>query len=179
MADGRTIELAKLGRETLIAPAAFSESSGAALAEIAVLVPDTAALVTGSDAFQECLDRSPKLRELVDSHSRQIMRAVAQTGACNGVHSVEERLCLGLLVACDRMRMEEIRSPRTRLHALAVRRPTVSLVMNSLQRAGLIECGRGRIRLISRKGLEAISCECYGVLRNGAEPQFGVHQLSA
>lgn len=151
MADGRTIELAKLGRETLIAPAAFSESSGA-----------------------------PKLCEQVDSHSRQIMRAVAQTGACNGVHSVEERLCLGLLVACDRMRMEEIPLTQdTFARALAVRRPTVSLVMNSLQRAGLIECGRGRIRLISRKGLEAISCECYGVLRNGAEPQFGVHQLSA
>jgi CRP-like cAMP-binding protein len=108
------------------------------------------------------------------------MRAVAQTGACNGVHSVEERLCLGLLVACDRMRMEEIPLTQdTFARALAVRRPTVSLVMNSLQRAGLIECGRGRIRLISRKGLEAISCECYGVLRNGAEPQFGVHQLSA
>jgi CRP-like cAMP-binding protein len=181
MADGRTIELAKIGREGVIAPSVFADSAGVAVVEVAVLVPDTAAVVVGADVFRGYLERSPALRDILASYARTILKALAQSGACNGIHSVEERLCLGLLVACDRMRMEEI--PLTQdsfARALAVRRPTVSLVMNSLQRAGLIECGRGRIRLISRSGLEAIACECYATLRSDVEPRVPVaRQFSA
>jgi hypothetical protein len=160
-------------------PSVLSEDSGAALAEIAVLVQDGAALVMGADTFRAHLDRSVALRDLVASYGRTVLRAIAQAGACNGIHSVEERLCLGLLVACDRIRMEEV--PLTQdsfARALAVRRPTVSLVMNSLQKAGLIECGRGRTRVLGRSGLEAISCECYATLRN-REPWVTINELSA
>jgi CRP-like cAMP-binding protein len=180
MADGRTIELTKVGREGFIGPSVLSDDSGAALAEVAVLVQDGAALVKlGADAFRARLDRSVAFRDVVASYGRTVLQAIAQAGACNGIQSVEERLCLGLLVACDRMRMEEL--PLTQdsfARALAVRRPTVSLVMNSLQKAGLIECGRGRIRVLSRSGLEAISCECYATPRN-REPRVTINELSA
>ena len=49
---------------------------------------------------------------------------------------------------------------------LGVRRPTVTLVANSLQRAGLIQYRRGFVTIIDREKLEAASCECYGTVRD-------------
>ena len=44
---------------------------------------------------------------------------------------------------------------------LGVRRTSVSLVANTLQTAGLIHNGRGRITVVDRRRLEARACECY------------------
>jgi len=49
---------------------------------------------------------------------------------------------------------------------LGVHRPTVTVVLRTLQREGLIASRYGRIRILRRKRLEAASCECYGVIRD-------------
>jgi Mn-dependent DtxR family transcriptional regulator len=49
---------------------------------------------------------------------------------------------------------------------LGVHRPTVTVVLRTLQREGLIASHYGRIRILKRKRLEAASCECYGVIRD-------------
>jgi Mn-dependent DtxR family transcriptional regulator len=48
---------------------------------------------------------------------------------------------------------------------LGVQRPTVTLVMGTLQDGGLITTRYGRIRVLKRKKLERASCECYAVIR--------------
>ena len=48
---------------------------------------------------------------------------------------------------------------------LAVRRPTVTLIAQGLQNAGLISYRRGRIEILDREGLERQACECVDVLR--------------
>jgi Mn-dependent DtxR family transcriptional regulator len=48
---------------------------------------------------------------------------------------------------------------------LGVRRPSVSLVANTLQKAGLIKYSRGRVRLLNVKGLQKGACECYGTVK--------------
>ena len=48
---------------------------------------------------------------------------------------------------------------------LGVRRPSVSLVANTLQKAGLIKYSRGRMRLLNIKGLQKGACECYGTVK--------------
>jgi Mn-dependent DtxR family transcriptional regulator len=48
---------------------------------------------------------------------------------------------------------------------LGVHRPTVTVVLRTLQREGLIASRYGRIRILERKRLEAASCECSGVIR--------------
>ena len=48
---------------------------------------------------------------------------------------------------------------------LGVRRPTVTVVLRSLQQDGLISSRYGRIRILKRKQLEQASCECYDVIR--------------
>ena len=48
---------------------------------------------------------------------------------------------------------------------LGVHRPTVTVVLRSLQDTGLISSRYGRMRVLRRRQLEAASCECYGVIR--------------
>jgi Mn-dependent DtxR family transcriptional regulator len=48
---------------------------------------------------------------------------------------------------------------------LGVRRATVTIIAGALQKAGLIDYSRGRIRIVNRRGLEAAACECYDVVR--------------
>ena len=48
---------------------------------------------------------------------------------------------------------------------LGVRREGITEAAGNLQSAGLISYRRGHIKVISRTGLEANVCECYGVLK--------------
>jgi Mn-dependent DtxR family transcriptional regulator len=48
---------------------------------------------------------------------------------------------------------------------LGVHRPRVTLALSALQRARLIEYGHKRLLILDRAGLEAVSCECYGVVK--------------
>ena len=47
--------------------------------------------------------------------------------------------------------------------ALGIRRPTVTLIMADLLRAGLVRYGRGTMTILDRAALVARSCECYPV----------------
>jgi len=48
-------------------------------------------------------------------------------------------------------------------------RARVTEVAGKLQAAGLIRYRRGQLTVVDRKGLEATSCECYGVIRAAYE----------
>lgn len=48
---------------------------------------------------------------------------------------------------------------------LGVQRSTVSVVLRNFQTAGLITQQRGGISIVDRAGLEEITCECYGKIR--------------
>jgi hypothetical protein len=48
---------------------------------------------------------------------------------------------------------------------LGVQRSSVSLVVNTLQKAGLISSRGGRIEIINLEGLQDASCECYGTVK--------------
>jgi hypothetical protein len=41
----------------------------------------------------------------------------------------------------------------------------VSVVQHALQQDGLIGYTRGMVTIYDRAGLEAVACECYGVIR--------------
>jgi hypothetical protein len=46
-------------------------------------------------------------------------------------------------------------------------------VARQLQQAGLIQYQRGLIHVRDRPGLEAVSCECYGVIRREMDRLLG------
>jgi DNA-binding MarR family transcriptional regulator len=49
---------------------------------------------------------------------------------------------------------------------LGVQRTTVTAVARSLQEKGVIRYRRGVVDIVDRAGLMALTCECYGVIRD-------------
>ena len=56
---------------------------------------------------------------------------------------------------------------------LGVRRTSVSIVANTLQRAGLIRYKRGHIRVTDLDGLRDSACECYMTIKEQGERLLG------
>jgi CRP-like cAMP-binding protein len=95
-----------------------------------------------------------------------MLNQISQTTACNQVHSVEQRMCRWLLMTHDRVGADEFHLTQELLaQMLGVRRPSVTVAAGRLQKAGLIQYQRGRIRIADRARLEGASCGCYERVR--------------
>jgi Mn-dependent DtxR family transcriptional regulator len=80
------------------------------------------------------------------------------------------RCCRWLLQTQDRIATDAFALKQEFLaFMLGVRRPTVTLVMQNLQRLGLVSSSYGHIRVLKRRRLEDASCECYEVIRGHFE----------
>ena len=105
-----------------------------------------------------------ELDRLLRRYAAYSLRNAKQSVACNALHSVEERMCRWLLMTQDRVGKDEFWLTHELLAAmLGVRRQSVSIVAGTLQKAGFIAYRHGVMRVVDREGLEAASCECYGV----------------
>ncbi|MDQ2920592.1 MAG: helix-turn-helix domain-containing protein [Acidobacteriota bacterium] len=51
---------------------------------------------------------------------------------------------------------------------LGARREGVSIAAGDLQKRKLIRYSRGRLEMLDRPGLEAISCGCYEIIRDAS-----------
>ncbi len=160
MEDGHFVEVASFGREGmfgLLSALVSRESFG----RYKVQVPGLASRIT-IENIREAIRARPKLQLLVASYAEALLAQSFQVASCNAVHTVEARCCNWILSTRDRV--DEDTLPLT--HAdladlLGVQRSTVSLVLRSLQMAGLITQQRGGINIVDRAGLEEIACECY------------------
>ena len=96
---------------------------------------------------------------------------VLQSVACNALHSVEARLARWLLLFQDRVDGIGALPITQELLAemLGVQRTTVTAAARALQQAGLIAYKWGSVTVLDRAGLERVSCECYGVIREHYE----------
>jgi CRP-like cAMP-binding protein len=164
MEDGQTAEVTSFGREGLFGLLSALKSRQA-FGRYKVQVPGTASRIA-LGRMQEAMQARPKLRDLILSYNEALLAQTFQTVSCNAVHSVEARCCNWILSTRDRI--EDDILPLT--HAdwaelLGVQRSTVSVVLRSLQTAGLIVQHRGGISIVDRSGLEEIACECYGKIR--------------
>jgi hypothetical protein len=106
-------------------------------------------------------------RDVVSVYAQANLLQVMQCTACNALHSVTQRCSRWLLQTRDRVEDDTFLLKQEFLAVmLGVHRPTVTVVLRTLQREGLISSRYGRIRILKGKRLEAASCECYGVIRD-------------
>ena len=89
-----------------------------------------------------------------------------QISVCNAFHSAEQRCVRWLLVLDDLVGSGPIPVTHELMaSALGIRRPTVTRVLQSLARAGLVDEQRGRVSILNRHAVETVCCECHTVMR--------------
>jgi CRP-like cAMP-binding protein len=112
------------------------------------------------------MEESPAVERLLYLYAQALFDQVAQSAACNRLHSLEARCARWFLMTHDRVGGDVLAlKQKVIAEMLGVHRPAVSLAAAALQRAGFIRYTRGRVTVIDRAGLEAAACACYGVVR--------------
>jgi CRP-like cAMP-binding protein len=163
-ADGSVIEMATIGREGCTgAQAIFGAKSSAA--ELLVQIPGSAAKMSRA-AFTRAMQSMPSFRGLMYAYVQAFLEQVMVSVACNGAHSLKQRLARWLLMMRDRGDSDTLPITQDLLaEMLGVQRPSISNAAQELERAGLIERGRRQVMILDRQGLTAASCECYQLVR--------------
>lgn len=117
-------------------------------------------------SLQAAMDRSPILRDILNGYLVDLLFQTSQSGACNATHALPRRTARWLLLACATTHPPELPLTHEALaRVLGVRRATISECLQAFHRDGLIETGRGRIRLLDHAALEAVACPCYRLIR--------------
>jgi CRP-like cAMP-binding protein len=164
MTDGTAIELAMVGREG-VAGAMAGVGLNRAISRTVVQLPGHGSRISAQH-FRNAVGQSNSLKDLIIRHNEGLLAQVQYTAACNSLHTVEARLCRWILQTRDRADSDEIPLTQEFLaEMLGVRRTTVTIVAQTLQKAGLIRYRRGHVNIVDRAALEKSSCECYQSIR--------------
>jgi CRP-like cAMP-binding protein len=115
--------------------------------------------------FKTEFEKNPALQQAVLGFTCKLMGQISQTALCNRLHSAEERLARWLLVSSEFAQSNDFTVTHEALaDLLGTRRTTVSLTAAGLQRAGMIRYSRGTLKVVDRRRLREISCECYEII---------------
>ena len=170
--DGNAIEIATIGNEGMaglpcahragmFADPTFRPGGGRGLAHFGRNTPPRNAA------------RRPRAQNSASLPSA-FMVQLSQSVACNGLHTIQQRCCRWLLITHDRVQNDVLPLTHELLAImLGVRRPGITVVLQSLQVRGYVEYSRGKIEVRDRQGLESASCECYRVVKMHHERLLG------
>jgi CRP-like cAMP-binding protein len=163
-ADGSIIEMATVGREGFTDVQAIFGAKRSSV-QLLVQIPGTAARMSRV-AFTRAMQSIPSFRSVMDAYVQAFLEQVMVSVACNGAHSLKQRLARWLLMMRDRSDGDALPITQSLLaEMLGVQRPTITNAVREFERDGLIEGGRRQVTIIDRQGLTEASCECYQLVR--------------
>ena len=162
--DGASVEIGLVGNEGIVGVPAIL--GGVAPYRAIVQVGGNAFRVRGDRIYSE-FRRNPLLRDLLLKYTNAFLIQIAQSSICNCYHTLQQRLCRWLLIARDAVGSNLLFLTHDVIaRLLGTRRASVTVAAGLMQRAGLIKMSRGQITILDPRGLEAIACECYSILRD-------------
>jgi CRP-like cAMP-binding protein len=162
--DGGSVEVGMVGNEGMFGVCVFLGSIRTPLLAQVQLSGD--GLRMRADVLKKEFKELGQLQDLLLRYTQAFITQIAQGAACNRAHEVDGRLAKWLLMCQDRSHSKDLALTHEVIsEMLGVRRAGVTVAAGVLRQKGLIEYGRGRITIIDREGLEAISCECYPILK--------------
>lgn len=163
--SGQALEVGLVGWDGIVGTA-FLAGVATTTYDALVLIPGSACRLS-VDALRRELSGDVPVYATIERFVHVLLVRSMQLAVCNAFHEIEGRCMRWLLTVDDLLGNTEIPLTHEALATmLGVRRPTVTLVLGKLQRAGLIRERRGRIVIEDRAGLEAATCECYRVMRD-------------
>ena len=163
--DGETAEVSFIGREGVVG--AFHLIGPADVLTNCFMQMQGAGLKISLSDLRAAFESSEEIRDRVLEAVQEQALTIGQIAACNRLHEAEERLARWLLMARDRTQSDVLDITQEFLAVMrGARRATVTMVAVALQRSGLIEYRRGRVKILDSENLEAAACECYKVTKH-------------
>jgi CRP-like cAMP-binding protein len=162
--DGSIIEMATVGREGFTDVQAIFGAKRSSI-QLLIQIPGIAAKMSRA-AFMRAMQSMPSFKGLMEAYAQAFLEQVMVSVACNGAHSLKQRLARWLLMMRDRGDSDVLAITQSLLgEMLGVQRPSITNAVRELERAGLIESGRRQVTILDRQGLTQASCECYQLVR--------------
>jgi len=172
MADGATAEMGLVGNDGMVGVILIL--GGETTRNRAVVQIAGGAFRMRANLLAQEFARGGAFQHSLLRYTQGLITQISQTAVCNRLHPMVERLSRWLLLCHDRAESDELLLTQEFIaNMLGGRRESVTVAAGHLQDAGLIRYARGHIRIIDRKRLEAIACECYEVVNNECERLFG------
>jgi CRP-like cAMP-binding protein len=164
MPDGGTAEVGLIGHEGLVG--GFHLLGPAQVTTDCFIQLEATALRIPLRHLQKAFRSSEEIRDRVLEFVQNQALSLGQLAGCHRLHEAEERLARWLLMAQDRVQSDDLHFTQEFLAMmLGSRRTTVTVVAGELQRRGLIEYRRGRVKIPDRAALEAAACDCYQIIK--------------
>jgi len=168
LSDGTSIEAMTVGREGFVGLQLLNGVTTARYRGVCQI--EGSFLVIAADEFLSLIDQLPELRRRLQRYSQFASEVLAQSAACNSVHTSRQRCAKWLLITADASGTDEFRLTHEFLsQMLAVRRAGVTQALGALATKGLLSTRYGRIRLVDVDGLKDAACECYETISNKAK----------
>ena len=178
MENGASAEIAVVGNEGLVGVSLFM--GGESTPSRAVVQSAGMAYRTPGHRIVDEFNRHGEMLTLLLRYTQALITQMAQTAVCNRHHSIDQQLCRWLLLSLDRLSSNKLVMTQELIaNMLGVRREGVTDAAGKLQRQGIIEYNRGHITVLDRKQLEALSCECYAVVKRETDrllPHLSLHR---
>jgi CRP-like cAMP-binding protein len=170
--QGGTAETSIVGREGMIGSSTIHGIT-TSFAESIVQVAGEAVRIPAAEVHRAGRE-SESFRKIVALFDLSLLAQSQQSTACQALHQVENRAARWLMQCRRRLGSNDIRLTQEFFgQMLGVQRTTINLVERTLQNAGLVQIGRGRISILDAEGLHAVSCDCYERIEKRYEELLG------
>jgi CRP-like cAMP-binding protein len=162
--DGASAEIAVVGNEGVLGISLFM--GGETTPSRAVVQSAGFGYRLPAQLVKREFNRAGPMMHLLLRYTQALITQMSQTAVCNRHHSIDQQLCRWLLLSLDRLPTEELTMTQELIaNMLGVRREGVTEAAGKLRDAGIVEYSRGHIKVLDRKRLEQIVCECYAVVK--------------
>jgi CRP-like cAMP-binding protein len=133
--------------------------------ETIVVIGGTALKLPIGDLDRE-LKNNDHFRDVLTEYSHALLVASIRTSACNGLHGLQERCARWILMTVDRVNSDRFAVTKEFLaQLLGTNRPTVSVLVSTLEKAGILNSEGRTVTLADRDRLKEAACECYDIIR--------------
>lgn len=163
--DGESVEVSILGREGMAGWCGLMGEG--ALSHTWIMQHSGTGLRGRLAVFQQEFLRGKAFARSMHSFFYLQITQISQSVICNRLHSTDQRLARWLVATADLLERDQLQLTQEFLsEMLGSQRSTVTVAAGEMQRRGLIDYSRGNVRIRNRVELEAMACECYGLVRS-------------
>ena len=174
MESGASAEISVVGNEGIVGVSLFM--GGESTPSRAVVQSAGSAYRLAGQKLKDEFNRHSELMQLLLRYTQSLITQMAQTAVCNRHHSIDQQLCRWLLLSLDRLPDNKLTMTQELIaNMLGVRREGVTEAAGKLQKLGVIDYCRGHITVLDRSKLEALSCECYAVVKRESDRLLPQH----